>query len=237
MKTRLSVVAGPLLLLVVALVTPPAQAAPNAAADKAEWHTPKPPYPAEAHDRHLQGQGTLRLRTDAGGRVIEARMDPSTGSRVLDEVSVQFVRTYWHGPPNRRHSTVLNYRLFEYDPSLQAYYRTQVVPIVRKHWTDSMKTRPAEVPNGSAWLAFMVTPAGRVTNVKVVEGQGQRALVALSTKALLDCQLPPLSARVREALPERWGGNLMANLRFTQRPDGALVTPPAKEVTTQATSN
>ncbi len=218
-KTRLSLVAGPLLLLVVGFVASPAQGAPNAAADKGQWHTPTPPYPAEAHDRHLHGVGTLRFRTDAGGRVVEARMDPSTGSRVLDEASVQFVRTCWHGPPNRRHSTVLDYRFKKTVPApgLGAY-RNAVQKAVGQRWFASMNASYRERRAGVIRLGFVITPAGKVKDVRVLSGKGQPRLVSLSTAALLDANLPPMPAAVRAALPAGGTGNLDCTFNFELKP-------------------
>ncbi len=80
-------------------------------AQETEWYCPQPPYPARAR-RHLeQGQGTLHVRTGADGLVAEAHMAPGTGSKRLDEAAVQFVHTYWRGPANQSHVTVLRYHL------------------------------------------------------------------------------------------------------------------------------
>ena len=83
----------------------------QAKAQESEWYYPQPPYPARARHHLEQGQGTMHVRTGADGLVAEAHMAPGTGSKRLDEAAVQFVRTYWRGPANQSHVTVLNYHL------------------------------------------------------------------------------------------------------------------------------
>lgn len=63
------------------------------------WKTPKPPYPYLARARRLSGNGSVRVRTDASGRVISAEMVESIAPE-LDGTTVSFARSHWSGSPN-----------------------------------------------------------------------------------------------------------------------------------------
>ena len=57
---------------------------------------PTPPYPIEARRRGMSGVVTLRVRVDAQGRPVEATVETSSGSRLLDEAARKFVLARWH---------------------------------------------------------------------------------------------------------------------------------------------
>ncbi len=63
------------------------------------WKTPKPPYPYLARARRLSGSGSVRVRTDATGRVISAEVVEPIAPE-LDGTTVSFARSHWSGPPN-----------------------------------------------------------------------------------------------------------------------------------------
>jgi protein TonB len=63
---------------------------------------PVPPYPAMAMRRHLEGQVVLRIRVDARGEPVEVSVEQSSGSSLLDEAAVKFVRARWHFVPAMR---------------------------------------------------------------------------------------------------------------------------------------
>ncbi len=92
-------------------LTSHAQGAPAPNHATLGWKTPFPPYPADARRAAEQGQGKIRARAGAKGRVVEVTIIKSTGSRRLDEATVAFVRAHWEGPPNSEYYAVLNYRL------------------------------------------------------------------------------------------------------------------------------
>ena len=60
---------------------------------------PPPPYPIEARRRGASGVVTLRVRVDAQGRPVEAAVESSSGSRLLDEAARKFVLARWHFIP------------------------------------------------------------------------------------------------------------------------------------------
>ena len=108
MRARPPLVCG-LLLAGLGLISPPSARAqtPLQTRNPSIWETPHPPYPESTRLSRGPRKGTLHLRTDARGQVVEAHLDPSTGSRQLDESTVQFVRANWHGAPNVERATEL----------------------------------------------------------------------------------------------------------------------------------
>lgn len=60
---------------------------------------PPPPYPAQARLRRLSGEVTLRIRVDALGRPMQASIESSSGSSLLDEAARKFVMARWHFLP------------------------------------------------------------------------------------------------------------------------------------------
>ena len=60
---------------------------------------PPPPYPAQARLRRLAGEVTLRIRVDALGRPVQASIESSSGSPLLDEAARKFVMERWHFVP------------------------------------------------------------------------------------------------------------------------------------------
>lgn len=66
---------------------------------------PPPPYPIEARRRGVSGVVTLRVRVDAQGRPVEATVETSSGSRLLDEAARKFVLARWHFIPATQSGT------------------------------------------------------------------------------------------------------------------------------------
>ena len=65
------------------------------------WHvSSKPPYPYQARMAKLAGNGSIRLTTDAAGKVASAVMVQSIGSGILDNNTVIYAKMNWTGPPN-----------------------------------------------------------------------------------------------------------------------------------------
>lgn len=60
---------------------------------------PPPPYPIQALRRRLSGVVTLRVRVDVQGRPVDAVVDSSSGSKLLDEAALKFVLARWHFIP------------------------------------------------------------------------------------------------------------------------------------------
>ncbi len=75
------------------------------------WHKPEPPYPAQARLAHIQGSGTVRVTTDASGRVTSAVIVQSVGSALLDFNMCSFAKENWTGPPNATNTIPFTYRL------------------------------------------------------------------------------------------------------------------------------
>jgi len=80
--------------------TSPAYSGPIRAA---VLYGPRPPYPYEARRDHVTGSGIALLTIDPStGRVIDARMRQSTGSAVLDNVTVDTLRGWRFKPIGMR---------------------------------------------------------------------------------------------------------------------------------------
>lgn len=60
---------------------------------------PPPPYPAQARLRRLSGEVILRIRVDRLGRPMQAGIESSSGSSLLDEAARKFVMARWHFVP------------------------------------------------------------------------------------------------------------------------------------------
>ncbi len=92
------------LLAAIAFVTPPfgqrAQAAnpaptPPAGHGRVGFLTPHPPYPLQARAQHLEGVVTVKITWAAAGNVKEVVVVKSSGSRILDENTVNFIKAKW----------------------------------------------------------------------------------------------------------------------------------------------
>ncbi len=59
----------------------------------------------------VQGNGTVRVTTDAAGRVVSASVVKSTGNSRLDENTCQAAKSEWSGPPNSTISVPISYQL------------------------------------------------------------------------------------------------------------------------------
>ena len=86
---------------------------PRAGASKpsARWVTPKPVYPAPLRLAHVQGTGSVRVTTDAGGHVISAMIVQSTGNARLDDLTCQAAKNGWSGPANSTVVVPVTYEL------------------------------------------------------------------------------------------------------------------------------
>jgi protein TonB len=61
--------------------------------------SPAPPYPRPAMERRVEGKVVLRIHVDASGRPIEVSVENSSGSKLLDEAAMKFVKARWHFVP------------------------------------------------------------------------------------------------------------------------------------------
>ncbi|MEJ0000706.1 MAG: energy transducer TonB [Verrucomicrobiota bacterium] len=59
---------------------------------------PRPSYPLEAYENHIQGTVRLRVAFDGTGNVIDAEVVDSSGSSVLDSETRHFILSNWHDP-------------------------------------------------------------------------------------------------------------------------------------------
>lgn len=76
------------------------------------WHTSaKPPYPPQARASHITGSGTVRITTDASGRVVSASVAQSAGNGILDYAITGFAKANWSGPPNSSTTVPFTFRL------------------------------------------------------------------------------------------------------------------------------
>ena len=60
---------------------------------------PAPPYPHQASARRITGTVTLRIRVDASGSPVEVLVENSSGSSILDQAALKFVKARWHFVP------------------------------------------------------------------------------------------------------------------------------------------
>jgi len=60
---------------------------------------PPPPYPKMAVTRGIEGTVTLRIHVDASGSPIEVSIENSSGSALLDQAALKFVKARWHFVP------------------------------------------------------------------------------------------------------------------------------------------
>ena len=68
---------------------------------------PPPPYPVQALHRHVTGVVTLRVRVDALGRPTEVSIERSSGSLLLDQAALKFVKARWHFVPATRNGIAI----------------------------------------------------------------------------------------------------------------------------------
>ena len=100
---------------------------PSSAAVSA-WKTPAS-YPPDALAKRIAGRGTVHVTTDAQGWVEDARMVRSTGSKVLDDATIQAARTSWTGPANRTADLPVEYRLPTAEPATATEHPGWTIPI------------------------------------------------------------------------------------------------------------
>ena len=101
---------GVLIFLVLASVSQPLQAKPEANG----WVLPRTPYPFAAMKTHEQGKLIITCTTDASGQVVKASAVPANAKDKLPELIktvVQWALAHWHGPPNSTKETSLDFRL------------------------------------------------------------------------------------------------------------------------------
>ena len=61
-----------------------------------------PPYPTEALQSRIQGTTTLLVFIGTNGAVTDDRVDQSSGSKILDDAGLSFVKGYWRwNPPTK----------------------------------------------------------------------------------------------------------------------------------------
>lgn len=75
---------------------------------------PQPPYPRAALERQQQGSVVLSLTANAEGSFTNVTLQSSSGSRILDSSTLDFVRNHWSVPPGaggRLFEATIRYRL------------------------------------------------------------------------------------------------------------------------------
>ncbi len=76
----------------------------------APWFMPHPPYPASLRSASAASV-TVRITTDAAGRIADVFVARSTGNAALDAYTISRVRGTWHGPANASRTTEFVYQL------------------------------------------------------------------------------------------------------------------------------
>jgi protein TonB len=56
---------------------------------------PPPTYPKMAVARGIEGTVMLRIHVDASGKPMEVSIEQGSGSRILDEAALKFVKAHW----------------------------------------------------------------------------------------------------------------------------------------------
>ena len=74
------------------------------------WVMPHPPYPRTSLSQPT-GATTVRITTDASGRVSNVVILKSVGSPILDNQTESYVRMNWHGAANASRTTEFVYQL------------------------------------------------------------------------------------------------------------------------------
>ena len=67
----------------------------------------RPPYPAQARVSGAQGDGVLKVSFDESGHVVSAEMAQSTGSKILDSNTVNYVKARWRSSGGEKVTTTL----------------------------------------------------------------------------------------------------------------------------------
>jgi protein TonB len=63
---------------------------------------PAPPYPRNAVARNIEGTVTLRIHVSASGEPMEVSVENSSGSPLLDQAALKFVKARWRFVPAQR---------------------------------------------------------------------------------------------------------------------------------------
>lgn len=74
------------------------------------WRTPRPPYPPAALASRIQGKGSVRISTDASGKVTSAVITGPIHS-LLDVNTRSFALGNWKGPPNQSITVPVIYQI------------------------------------------------------------------------------------------------------------------------------
>ena len=75
------------------------------------WVTPHPSYPATLRSVSARGATTVRITTDASGRVLDVVIVQSAGNPARDAHTMSYVRENWRGPANSSRTTQFVYQL------------------------------------------------------------------------------------------------------------------------------
>jgi TonB family protein len=59
---------------------------------------PRPEYPYEAYQSHIEGEVIMKVIFDGSGGVIDAVVESSSGSAILDTSSRHWILAHWHDP-------------------------------------------------------------------------------------------------------------------------------------------
>jgi len=59
---------------------------------------PRPQYPEEAYENHIEGTVEMKVLFDASGGVIDAIVVESSGAAILDTSTRHWILSHWHDP-------------------------------------------------------------------------------------------------------------------------------------------
>lgn len=81
-------------------------------------------------------------------------------------------------------------------------YKKAVNDAIGKKWHEYRQNRASYATPGFLRVQFIVTPAGRIKNVKVVTKEAGELMTEFSLRAIMDAKVPPMPANVRSELGE-----------------------------------
>ena len=140
------------------------------------WRTAGSTYPPEARSKRIEGTGTVHVTTDANGWVQSARMERSTGSKILDDATLQAAHTYWQGPPNTTANLPVEYRLAKVPTG------PQTAAAVYPGWTLPPPSYPADAGDdyeqGRGEIRVSTDPRGQVVRAVMLTSTGHARLDA-----------------------------------------------------------
>ena len=133
-------------------------------------HTPSPGYPPDALKAKVVGAGKCVVEFGPSGHVDHATMTPSTGSKVLDDNTLNFARKNWTGHPNTKLVVPVNYQLAL--PTRHTKFVVRVTGLKPPYPVEAM----ARGVQGSGMLKVSFDEKGKLMCAIMVQSTGSKIL-------------------------------------------------------------